>query len=298
MNRSLVCLVLLGAIGATAAPADALAQTAPSADKKRVAKQYVDAGLAAQRAGEYDAAITFYSRAYELVQHPALIFNLAQAHRLAGRIEQALTLYKRYLSEAPTGPEAETARELIGEIEARKAEAARKADAARTADEARIAAVARVPDEARTAQPAQPPRPQVGDRALGGTTADPAATLARATASPELTPPGRTQRIAGLATGAGGVAALAIGIGFGLHARSLADELSRDGAVYEPAKVHAGERANTIAIVGLAGGSALIAVGAAIYWQGYAQGRSAERVSLAPVLSQHAAGLVLSGALP
>ena len=192
MNRSLVCLVLLGAIGAIAAPADALAQTAASVDKKRVAKQYVDAGVAAQRAGEYDAAIAFYSRAYELVQHPALIFNLAQAHRLAGRIEQALTLYKRYLSEAPTGPEAETARELVGEIEARRAEAARKADAARTADEARIAAAARVPDEARRPEPAQQ-RPQGGDRALGGMTADPPATAARATASPELTPPGRTQ---------------------------------------------------------------------------------------------------------
>src|SRR5882672_5076733 len=133
MIRLLVCLVLLGAIGAIAAPADALAQTAPSVDKKRVAKQYVDAGLAAQSAGEYDTAITFYSKAYELVQHPTLIFNIAQAHRLAGRIEQALTLYKRYLSEEPNGPQAETARKLVSAIEARTAEAARKADAARTA---------------------------------------------------------------------------------------------------------------------------------------------------------------------
>lgn len=142
------------------------------------------------------------------------------------------------------------------------------------------------------------PRPQVPDRALGDTTGDAAATAARVSASPELTRPGRPQRIAGLATGAGGVAALAIGIGFGLHARSLSDDLSRDGAVYDPATVRAGERTNTIAIVGMVGGSALIAAGAALYWWGYTQSRSAERVSFAPMLSQHTAGLGLSGALP
>jgi hypothetical protein len=129
-------------------------------------------------------------------------------------------------------------------------------------------------------------------------TTDAAVPSARAITSPELTRPGHPQRIAGLATGAGGVAALAIGIGFGLHARSLSGDLSRDGAVYDPAKVRAGERANTIAIVGMAGGSALVAAGAALYWWGYTQSRSAERVSLAPMLSQHTAGLALSGALP
>jgi tetratricopeptide (TPR) repeat protein len=319
MIRVLLRLVLLGAVVATAAPA--LAQTAPSVDKKQVAKQYVEAGLAAQSAGDYDAAITFYSKAYDLLPHPTLIFNLAQAHRLAGRIEQALVLYRRYLSEDPKGPHAGTARDLVSEIEARKTEAARTAASARAADEARKTearatdgarkpdasrtaseapgAEARKPDPARDAEASQPPRPQVSDRTPGDMTADAAAAApARDTGSPEVAQPGRSQRIAGLATGAGGVAAFAIGIGFGLHARSLADELSRDGATYDPGKVHAGERANTIAIVGIAGGSALIAAGAALYWWGYTQSRTDERVSLAPMLSQHTAGLVLSGALP
>jgi hypothetical protein len=140
--------------------------------------------------------------------------------------------------------------------------------------------------------------PQVADRAVVDPTADGAAPAPRASASPELARPGRPQRIAGLATGAGGAVALAIGIGFGLHARSLSDDLSRDGAVYDPARVRAGDRTNAIAIVGMAGGSALIAAGAALYWWGYTQGRADERVSLAPMLSQHTVGLGLSGALP
>src|SRR5262245_20076530 len=113
MIRLLACLFLLGAIGAIADPAHAVAQVAPNVDKKQVAKQYVNAGLAAQSSGDYETAITFYSKAYELVQHPTLIFNIAQAHRLAGHIEQALSFYKRYLAEDPKGAQARTARELV-----------------------------------------------------------------------------------------------------------------------------------------------------------------------------------------
>jgi len=285
MIRVLVCLMLLAAAGTMAAPADAVAQTAASINKKQVAKQYVDAGLAAQSAGDYDAAITFYSKAYELVPHPTLIFNLAQAHRLAGRIELALSLYKRYLSEAPNGPQAKTARELVSEIDAHKADEARLAEAARQADDARKA------DEARVRSPS------VAERDRSDAAPAPAAPSPRDAAAPDASP-GRSLQIAGVAVATSGVAALAIGIGFGLHARSLADQLSRDGAVYDPAKVRAGERANTIAIVGIAGGSALIAAGAVLYWRGAVQSRPAEHASLAPLLSPRAVGLVVSGALP
>jgi len=56
--------------------------------------------------------------------------------------------------------------------------------------------------------------------------------------------------------------------------------------------------AHTIAIVGLAGGSALVAVGAALYWWGHTRDRSAEKLSLAPMVSGEVAGLALSGTLP
>jgi hypothetical protein len=65
--------------------------------------------------------------------------------------------------------------------------------------------------------------------------------------------------------------------------------------MFDPSKVDAGNRANTIAIVGMAGGTALVAAGAALYWWGYTQGRSTERVSLAPIVSDRLAGLVVAG---
>ncbi len=83
------------------------------------ASAYVDSGLYAQKEVDYDTAINLYWKAYALVPHPMLLFDIAQAHRLTGRVEQALTLYRHYLDEDPDGPEARTAREFIAELEAR-----------------------------------------------------------------------------------------------------------------------------------------------------------------------------------
>jgi tetratricopeptide (TPR) repeat protein len=76
--------------------------------------------MAAQSAGDYDVAITFYEKAYELIPHPLLLFNIAQAHRLAGRIEQAETFYQRFLTTDPSGPEVQIARDQLAEIRAKR----------------------------------------------------------------------------------------------------------------------------------------------------------------------------------
>src|SRR5262249_54217758 len=76
--RVLWRLVMLGRVMLAIGQVRALAQPAPAADKTKVAKQYVDAGLAAQGTGDYDTALTMYSKAYQLVPHPLLIFNMAQ----------------------------------------------------------------------------------------------------------------------------------------------------------------------------------------------------------------------------
>jgi len=306
--RVLLRLVLLGAFATAVAPVPVLAQPAqparpaPAADpaKAKVAKQYVDAGLAAQNSGDYDTAITFYSKAYQLVPHPLLIFNIAQAHRLAGRNDQALTLYARYLAADPNGAQAQNVRDIVAEIEARKAEEAkkiedarkaeeaRKADDAGKADDARKADVARKAEEARHAQELEASRVAEQKRAAEATEAQERAEQA----------PGRTLRISGIATGAAGAASLIAGVGFGIHARSLSNELSQPGALFSKSKVDSGERANKIAIVGLVGGSVLVAAGATLYWLGHSQGNHQEGVTLSPMVSDHVAGLAISGSMP
>jgi hypothetical protein len=109
-------------------------------------------------------------------------------------------------------------------------------------------------------------------------------------------PVGNSLRIAGIATGAGGVVSVVIGIGFAVHSRTLNDRVSnKPGMTFDPDTDAAGHRANTIAYVGTIGGTALVAAGAALYWWGYTQDRSPDRVSIAPVVSDRLAGLVVAG---
>jgi tetratricopeptide (TPR) repeat protein len=47
--------------------------------------------------GHYAQAADNFEKAFELRPEPALLYNAAQAHRLAGNKERALTLYQNYL---------------------------------------------------------------------------------------------------------------------------------------------------------------------------------------------------------
>jgi len=307
--RVFVRLMLLGSIAMAVGPVRALADPAPAADKanpapaadkakdkekEKVAKQYVAAGLAAQNSGDYDTALIFYSKAYQLVPHPLLIFNMAQAHRLAGRIEKALALYAKYLAEDPSGAQAQTVRDIVAEIDAKKAEAAKKAEDAKQAEAARKAEDAKQAEDARRSRELEASRAAEQKRA-----ADAAPSPQEpATPGPTDQAPGRTLRLSGFATGAVGVVSLGLGVGFGLHARSLSSELSKPGATYSTDKVHSGETANKVAITGLIGGTVLVAAGATLYWLGHSQEKRPEGVTLAPMVSDHLAGLVVAGTLP
>lgn len=306
MTRVLLRLVLLGVLGTAAAPARVSAQPAPApVDKKQVARQYTEAALAASKLGDYDTAISFYQKAYQLVQHPTLIFDIAEAQLLAGRVDLALSLYRRYLSEAPTGPQAQDARDRIAEIEARKAEDARKVEEARRAEEDRKAVEARKAEEDRRAaarkaeddRKAAEAKKADDDRARAAAAAappPPPAARGDTGAQEAAAPPGRNLQIAGIATGAGGLVGVVIGVGFAVHSRTLNGEAMGE-TTFDPGKDAAGHRANTIAYVGTIGGTVLVAAGAALYWWGYTQGRSGERVSIAPVVSDRLAGLAIAG---
>src|SRR5262245_5771279 len=126
--RVLLRYLLLGTITTAIAPVHIHAQPAAAVNKTKTAKQYVDAGIAAKDTGDYDTAITFYTKAYELLPNPLLIFNIAEAHRLAGRFDQALKQYRDYLAKEPNGLKSRQARENIKEIEDAKAEEVRKAE--------------------------------------------------------------------------------------------------------------------------------------------------------------------------
>jgi tetratricopeptide (TPR) repeat protein len=284
---ALVC----AAAAALPAPSTAQAQPAPRVDKKQLAKQYTDSGLAAQAAGDYDTAITFYEKAYEQVAHPVLLFNMAQAHRLAGRLPMARDLYRRYLESEPRGVQAKTARENLtaleqqladADAEARRAEEAKQAEQAKQAEaearaaEARQAAAARHAEEARRVEEA---RRQAAAR--------------RAAASGQ----GRSLRLAGMISGGVGIAGLGAGVALQMRASSLSDELSGPDNAYDADKDSDGKSAERLMYVSYAAGAALIVGGATLYFLGHRARASAERVSLVPAITPDSVGVAVVGGL-
>jgi len=135
--RSPLARVLLGAVVVVVltlhAPAIINAQptagaSAASDVDRRTAKKLVDQGIKAQLAKDYDRAIEFYEKAFALVPHPILLFDIGQAHRLAGRLEQAVPFYERYLALDPGGPESAAAHTFLAGFHFEAALAQRRLD--------------------------------------------------------------------------------------------------------------------------------------------------------------------------
>jgi hypothetical protein len=119
----------------------------------------------------------------------------------------------------------------------------------------------------------------------GGATAPVGAVTAEAGASQ---PRGsRGLRIAGIATGAGGLLFMAGGIYMGARASSLSDEVSRDAnkqpvGSYQSSKYDDGKLAETLQWVGYGVGAAALVGGAVLYWLGLpkSESTSQSRVSM------------------
>ncbi|MDD9941934.1 MAG: PEGA domain-containing protein [Myxococcales bacterium] len=109
----------------------------PHADAKR----YFEAGADAYGAGDYLAAVQALEAAYRLAPLPEIAFSLAQAERRqyfasqqVEHLERALTLYRRYLGQVPSGGRRADVTDALGQLEpialARSIERAERSDRA------------------------------------------------------------------------------------------------------------------------------------------------------------------------
>lgn len=81
------------------------------------ARELANRGRAAHDAGDYTAAIDAYKEAYVLAPSPGLLFNIAQAYRLAGNCDEAAWMYRRYLDTNPNGPNKALAEQHLSVVE-------------------------------------------------------------------------------------------------------------------------------------------------------------------------------------
>jgi tetratricopeptide (TPR) repeat protein len=84
-----VAIFLVAAIGVVSVPA--------RADDKTEARAHYDKATTAYALGRYADAAGEFEQAFALKADPALLYNAAQAYRLAGRRDRALELYRNYL---------------------------------------------------------------------------------------------------------------------------------------------------------------------------------------------------------
>ncbi len=210
--------------------------------------------------GRFQQALDLYTKAYERYSKPALLFNIGQCHRLLGHYEQALFFYHGYLREQPDAPNRALAEQHIDEAQ-------RALDAQRAAQEAESRRQAQAAERASetSAASASPMAP--------ATLATPAQTTSGPSSAPSHGSP--VLRIAGLATAGVGVVLLGTGVGVGLHANSLANELtqvsSQHGtwsAQYQ-SDYDSGRSAATAANVLYVLGATAIVTGAVLTWLGW-----------------------------
>jgi tetratricopeptide (TPR) repeat protein len=270
----LAALILIAATGARA-----------RADDRAVAREHYYKGTKAFELGLYDEAIGEYMAAYKAKDDPALLYNIAQSHRLAGHAAEALRFYKVYLKKLPNSSNSADVEHKIEELE-KLVEQQKHATHELPPDQVKPLGSTPTPDAAPKPEVAPTPAPMV-DESHRATTGEP-------DTSPDRNA-GRTMKIAGLTVAAVGVAALAAGIALEVLAKRTSDELTaldRSGGVYDPAKHDAGKTDDLAGGVLLGVGGAAAVAGVVVAVIGFRRAKPAP-VALRPVLSPTTAGAVM-----
>jgi tetratricopeptide (TPR) repeat protein len=253
------------------------------ADKRRRAGKHVEEGDRYKEAGEYDKAAREYEKAYDLVPHPELFFNLAQVYRLGGKKEKALEYYERYLAVQPNGRAAPQARTFARQL--RKALGKSREEGA---------------------GPGAGPGAGSGSESGSGSGSESGSESGGdVTRRVDRDRPGRVLRIAGMASAGAGLVALAVGVKYGLDARRISDDLSANDVMWTDellATQAEGKRAERRMFIATGLGAAFVAGGAVLYYLGHsaraeaaASGEEAAAVSAAPLIGGDAFGLAVSG---
>lgn len=117
MNRTALCLVVAlatGTVGATPSLAQSSNATANDAD----ARTAFDAAVRAFDDGDYEAALVFFRRAYDLSGRAQLLYNMGQCADRLRRDDEAIEAFERYLDAAPDAENAGTVRARLAHLHA------------------------------------------------------------------------------------------------------------------------------------------------------------------------------------
>jgi tetratricopeptide (TPR) repeat protein len=112
--RTALFVAVLATAGSTRVCAD---DSLPPERIPQKARELADAGRAYHDAGEYMKAVAAFKEAYVLAPSPGLLFNIAQAYRLAGDCDDAAWMYRRYLDTGPSDQARALAEQHLSSVE-------------------------------------------------------------------------------------------------------------------------------------------------------------------------------------
>ncbi len=81
--------------------------------------QLIEAGKQAYDRGEFEGSLAKFRQAYDIYQHPDIIYRIALCHERLGEDQQAVKFYRQFLSLAPDAPERPRIEKTIAVIESR-----------------------------------------------------------------------------------------------------------------------------------------------------------------------------------
>lgn len=244
-----------------------------SASDKQKAREHYVAAKRSFELGRFDEAIKGYEEAYRLVDEPALLYNLGQAHRLAGHNREAMRAYKNFLSRLPDAKNRDEVEKKIAQLE-------------------------KVVEEQQRAQN-QPPDTTIDPKKPDGETKpDPEPITAPIVAKRVVKEtPRRGLLIAGGITLTVGVGAVGGGAACALLGSQTTEKLRRasvEGQAFDPKLESRGKLYNglmggmlAVGVVGVAAGSALLAIGM--------KPRRAHAWRVVPTVAANHLGIVASG---
>jgi tetratricopeptide (TPR) repeat protein len=115
---SLAAPALAGGIGGSLGSAAGKKVSEKDRARKEQAKQFFEEGTMHYNLREFEQAIASFQNAYKSVPNAAFLFNIAQAHRMAGHISDAIGFYNNYLRLLPDAANAAEVKKWVAELEA------------------------------------------------------------------------------------------------------------------------------------------------------------------------------------
>jgi tetratricopeptide (TPR) repeat protein len=278
-----VLMPVLTGLMLLASPSPALAQMTQA--QKDEVKLHYQRATRAYDLQKYQEAIDEYQKAYEISGDPPMLYNIAQAYRLADQPAEAVRYYRRFLQRMPNARNRDDVERKI-------------------ADQEKLAEERRKSEPAAPSQPTQTKPPPIVE-------VKPPSPVAPSVTSPPVVSPvppaaeaSHTGTVVGWCLIGAGLIVDGVAAYEGYRAKQKADELTRDSMAnppktFDPSLETDGKNANVAAIALAIGGTAVAIAGAIVL---ISSGGSSEpdktttpvaRLSLTPWLSP---GLVGGGA--